>query len=168
MIRSGMLVWVGVASIALVGCGNQTSGNTTPHSAASATPGLAKPAATADENTWGEYLAAQGKIHGKDVGMRPYIYVIPGGDSVGANTRRQEESDSIRHGVGPILMPGGLLILGGPDGQQTESFISSITKEMKPDSLKGIVVLVVSDAAQESAVTAALKPTGATIRFVAM
>lgn len=171
MTRSGLLVCIcaGIISVTLAGCNHQAQGSsTTSTSAVSSVAGPAKPAATADDNTWGNYLAEQGKIHGKDIGMHPYIYVIPAGDSVAANTRRKEESDSIRHSVGPILMPGGLLIMGGPDSPQTSGFIASLTKDMKPDTFKGIVVLVVSDAAQEAPVTDALKPTGATVRFVAM
>lgn len=148
------------------------------HQASSASPGALPPAATvmgptkpadsADVHTWGSYLAAQGKIHAKDVDMHPYIYVIPGGDGMAATTRRQEEADSIHHSIGPILIPGALLILGGPDGQQTGAFITDLSKQLKADALKGIVVLVVSDNSQKAAASNALKPTGAMVRFVAM
>jgi hypothetical protein len=100
--------------------------------------------------------------------MHPYIYVIPGGDSVGANARRQNESDSVVHSIGPILMPGGMLIVGGPDATQTTAFINGISKQLKADALKGIVVLVVSDTSEQATVGAALKSSGATVRFVSM
>ena len=148
----------------LAGCNHQASTSTTSGTAA----GPAKPAATADENTWGNYLAAQGKLHGKDVGMRPYIYVIPGGDSVAATNRRANETDSVVHSIGPILMPGGMLILGGPDAKQTTVFITDLSKQIKPNAMSGIVVMVVSDTAEQAADTAALKPSGATVRFVSM
>ncbi|GLQ49201.1 hypothetical protein GCM10010872_06500 [Dyella flava] len=100
--------------------------------------------------------------------MRPYIYVIPGGDSVAANNRRQNETDSVVHSIGPILMPGGMLILGGPDPAQTTVFITGVSKQLKTDVLKGIVVMVVSDPSEQAADTAALKVSGATVRFVTM
>jgi len=130
--------------------------------------GPTRPANTADENTWGNYLAEVGKLHGHDVAMRPYIYVIPAGDSIAANARRQNETDSVVHSIGPILMPGGMLILGGPDAKQTTLFIADVAKPLKADALKGIVVLVVSDASQQATIGNALKPSGATVRFVAM
>lgn len=169
MTRSGLLVCMGALAVALAGCNHPASSNGgTSNTTASAPAGPAKPAATADENTWGSYLAQQGKLHGKDVGMRPYIYVIPAGDSVAANDRRQNETDSIVHSIGPILMPGGMLILGGPDAKQTTVFITNLSKQLKADVMKGIVVMIVSDASEQTADTAALKASGATVRFVTM
>ncbi|GLQ90968.1 hypothetical protein [Dyella flagellata] len=168
MIRSGWMICVGGLALALAGCNHPASTGDTSNTAASTPAGPAKPAATADENTWGNYLAKQGKLHGKDVGMKPYIYVIPGGDSVAANGRRQNESDSIVHGIGPILMPGGMLILGGPDAKQTTVFITNLSKQVKTEAMKGIVVMVVSDASEQAADAAALKSSGATVRFVTM
>ena len=167
MIRSGWLVCMGVVGLVLAGCHQQGATSETSNASASAS-GPAKPAATADENTWGNYLSEQGKLHGKDVGMRPYIYVIPGGDSVAANARRQNETDSVVHSIGPILMPGGMLILGGSDAKQTTMFITNVSKQLKADTMKGIVVMVVSDVSEQAADTAALKASGATVRFVTM
>lgn len=161
MRRSGLFACLTVLGIALAGC-NHSSSST------SSTSAPAKPAATADQYAWGDYLAAQGKLHGKDVGMRPYIYVIPAGDSVAANARRKEETDSVVHSIGPILMPGGILILGGPDAKQTTGFVNDLATQLKANALQGIVVMVVSDATEQTSVTNALKPSGATVRFVAM
>jgi hypothetical protein len=168
MIRSGLLVGMGALALALVGCNHSSSTSTDSATSASAPAGPIKPAATADENSWGNYLSEQGKLHGKDVGMRPYIYVIPAGDSVAANARRQNENDSVVHSIGPILMPGGMLILGGPDPKQTTAFINDLSKQLKKDVLKGIVVMVVNDTSEQAADSSALKDSGATVRFVAM
>ena len=154
---------------ALLAACNHPATNTATTSNASATAnGPAKPAATADENAWGNYLAEQGKLHGKDVGMRPYIYVIPAGDSVAPNARRQSETDSVVHSIGPILLPGGMLIVGGSDPKQTTAFLGDVAKQLKADALKGIVVMVVSDASEQAAVTGTLKASGATVLFVTM
>jgi hypothetical protein len=166
MIRSGLLACASACVLALAGCNHSTS--TSSASNTSASSGPTRPAAAADENTWGNYLAAQGKLHGKDVGMRPYIYVIPGGDSVAANNRRQNETDSVAHSIGPILIPGGMLILGGPDPARTTTFITGLSKQLKTDVLKGIVVMVVSDTSEQAADINALKASGATVRFVSM
>jgi len=161
--------WMGMGALvfALAGC-NHPSATDAASAGTSQEAKPQKPAATADENTWGNYLAEQGKLHGKDVGMHPYIYVIPAGESIAANDRRQNEIDSVVHSIGPILMPGGMLILGGADGKQTTAFIAEVTKQVKADSLKGIVVLVVSEPSEEAAVKESLKASGAAVRFVAM
>lgn len=168
MTRSGLLFFVGAFVVALTGCSHPASTTGASSTSTPASAGPAKPAAAADENTWGNYLAEQGKLHGKDVGMKPYIYVIPAGDSVGANARRQNETDSVVSSIGPILMPGGMLIVGGPDPKQTTTFLGDVAKHLKADALKGIVVMVVSDAAEQASVAGALKASGATLRFVTM
>ncbi|AOK17084.1 hypothetical protein WT26_14390 [Burkholderia cepacia] len=166
MYRLGRLTLAVTLGALLAAC-NQPTTPAASH-ASTASSGPAKPATTADENTWGNYLAEQGRLHGKDVAMHPYIYVIPGGDSVAATARRQNETDSVVHSIGPILMPGGMLIVGGPDPKQTTAFLTDVAKQLKTDTLQGIVVLVVSDASEQAAVSSTLKASGATVRVVAM
>jgi len=170
MNRSGLVLWVGFMSMAAVGCSPQTP--TPPATAAKvsspAATGPAKPAASADDNTWGTYLSEQGKIHGKDVAGNPYIYFIPSGDTPAAITRRKDEAQSIPTAIGPIVIPGSLLVLGGPDPQQTNAFVLALTKTIKPNALHDVVVLIVSDASQKDAITKAYASTDATLRFVAM
>lgn len=168
MHRLGHLTLAVTLGALLAACNTPSTPTATTSNASTASVGPAKPAATADENTWGNYLAEQGKLHGKDVAMHPYIYVIPAGDSVAANARRQNETDSVVHSIGPILMPGGMLIVGGPDAKQTTAFLGDVAKQVKSDAMKGIVVMVVSDASEQAADTAMLKPSGATMRFVTM
>lgn len=167
MYRLGRLTLAVTLGTLLAACHPSTPTATT-SSNTTAASGPAKPAATADEYTWGNYLAEQGKLHGKDVAMRPYIYVIPAGDSVATNARRQNETDSVVHSIGPILMPGGMLIVGGPDPKQTTAFLSDVAKQLKADTLKGIVVMVVSDPSEQAAVAGTLKASGATVRVVTM
>ncbi|WP_308142810.1 hypothetical protein [Burkholderia pseudomallei] len=165
MYRLGRLTLAITLGALLAAC-NHSAPTATASSTSSASIGPAKPATTADENTWGNYLAEQGRLHGKDVAMHPYIYVIPAGDSVAATARRQNETDSVVHSIGPILMPGGMLIVGGPDPKQTTAFLGDVAKQLKADTLKGIVVLVVSDASEQAAVSSTLKTSSATVRFV--
>ncbi|CAJ8193439.1 Uncharacterised protein [Burkholderia pseudomallei] len=148
----------------LAACNHPTTSSSP--AAASSTP--AKPSANASESTWGIYLAAQGKLHGNDASMRPYIYVIPAGGSAASRTRRESEVDSVVHAIGPLVLPGGTLIVGGPDPKQTTAFLGDVARQLKADTLKGIVVLVVSDASEQAAVSSTLNASGATLRFVAM
>ena len=165
MTKSGFVLWVSFMSAMMVACSPQTPTAKAPSSVA---PGPIKPATTADDNTWGAYLSEQGKVHGKDVQGHPYIYLIPAGDNAGAMTRRKDEAQSIQSAIGPIMIPGSLLIVGGPDPQQTNTFVVALPKAIKANALKGVVVLIVSDTMQKEPITKAFEPTGATLRFVAM
>jgi hypothetical protein len=165
----GIFFCLGLAGMALTGCNHSDpSANASTKTAAAAEAGPKKPADSANENTWGNYLAEQGKIHGKDVGMRPYIYVVPRGDTAAAEARRKNEADSIVTGVGNIIVPGSLLIIGGPDAGSTQAFTQGIAKDIKPGALKDVTLLIVSDEAQKDALAKALDPTGARLRVVSM
>lgn len=165
--RKGLWIAISVLFLVLAGCNRQAGTETAPSSEVQqAVP--PKPAATADEHVWGVYLAEQGKRHGKDVGIHPYIYVIPAGDDVAAKQRRQNEAESVIHGVGPLIMPGGILILGGPAPSQTTRFVVDVAKQLSANALKGVIVLVVSAPAEKATLQDALKATGATVRFIAM
>lgn len=159
------------AALALGACSKSNDHAASAPAGESATAKKAKvprPAANADENSWGLYLADQGKVHADDIGMKPYIYVIPTGEGSMAEDRRKNETDSIVHGAGSILIPGALLILGGPDASATNAFTRDLGKEVKPDTLKGVTVLVVADGAQKDELSKTLASTGARVRVAAM
>jgi len=171
MSKSGFVCRVSFMSVLMVGCSHPTAGTSSATAApikASAATGPVKPATTADDNAWGTYLSEQGKLHGKDVEGHPYIYLIPGGDSIGATARRKDEAQSIPTAIGPIVIPGSLLVLGGPDPLQTNAMVLALPKAIKAGTLHGVVVLIVSDASQKDAITKAYASTDATLRFVAM
>jgi len=165
----GKVLATGLLIIALAGCQQSTpdQGTSSDSKQAAATEPKTPPA-NADDNTWGEYLAAKAKIHVKDVAQRPYSYIIPPGDNEAARSRRQNEADSIAQSVGHILIPGSLLIIGGTDPEETNRFVAELPKTAKEGSMKGITVLVVSNGKQDKELAKALEPTGASVRFASM
>jgi hypothetical protein len=66
------------------------------------------------------------------------------------------------------VLPGNLLAFGGPSSATTADLIVAAFKDAKPGSFKDVIILFIGDQADEQRVTDALKPTGATIRFVVM
>lgn len=126
------------------------------------------PAASADDNVWGEYLAAKGRIHAADVQQRPYSYIIPAGDSQAAISRRKEETESIASSIGHILIPGSLLIVGGPNADEVTRFAAELPKSIKDHEMEGITVLVIGDAKEKDMLTKAFERTGATLKVSSM
>jgi hypothetical protein len=170
---TSMIKWTASAislaiALALAGCGKSTDQAAMSASTAAKKATVPRPAANADENTWGIYLSDQGKVHADDIGMKPYIYVIPSGDGAMAEDRRANETDSIVNGAGSILIPGSLLILGGPDPTTTNAFTTTLGNEVKVDTLRGVTVLVVGDGTQRDALSKALSSSGARVRVAAM
>jgi hypothetical protein len=173
MKKIGLALSIVAVAIAAAGCSQKDTGGAAvsaskPASSASVASGPTKPAVTADDNVWGTYLSEEGKMHGKDVQGHPYIYLIPAGDSPSAIERRTQELQSVAFSIGPIVIPGSLLVLGGPNAQQTNQFAIDVSKKIKAHALKNVVVLIVSDTTQKEAIAKAFAPTEATLRFVTM
>lgn len=173
MRKIGSTLLIALATLSTMGCSQKNTNGApasmaAPASVSTVPSGPARPAVTADDNVWGTYLSQQGKLHGKDIQGHPYIYLIPAGDSPNAIERRTQELDSVTHSIGPIVIPGSLLVLGGPNAQETNQFTIAVPTKIKEHALKNIVVLIVSDTTQKDAITKAFKPTEATLRFVTM
>ena len=66
------------------------------------------------------------------------------------------------------VLPGNMLVFAGPESAKTADLIIEAFKDAKPGSFKDVIILFIGDQADEQRVTDALKPTGATIRFVVM
>jgi hypothetical protein len=72
--------------------------------------------------------------------------------------------DTVARGV----LPGNLLAFGGPSSAATSEFVVDAFKNANPGSFKDVIVVFIGDKADEQKVSDAMKPTGATFRFVEM
>jgi hypothetical protein len=130
---------------------------------------VSKPSDPNDSKAWNAYL---GQIVQKNMqGMtadRPYPYLVPAGDSDDANGLRQRQLEQVQDTVARGVLPGNMLVFGGPDSGKTADLILAAFKDAKPGSFKDVIILFIGDKADEQRVTDALKPIGATFRFVAM
>ncbi len=61
-----------------------------------------------------------------------------------------------------------MLVFAGPDSAKTADLVTEAFKDAKPGSFKDVIVLFIGDQADQQRVDDVLKPTGATVRFVAM
>ncbi len=94
-----------------------------------------------------------------------YPLLLPAGNSDAATGLRQRQLELMRDIVARGVLPGIMLAFAGPDSRKTAEFVTEVLKDAKPDSLKDVIVLVVGD---EQRVNDAIKPTSATVHFVAM
>jgi hypothetical protein len=130
---------------------------------------VAKPANTTDTKAWSQYL---GQIVRKNMqGMtadRPYPYLVPAGDDQAGIDGRARQLENVQGTVARGVLPGNMLVFGGPDSTKTADLIVEAFKGANPGSFKNVIILFIGDQVDQQRVTEALTPTGATIRFVAM
>jgi hypothetical protein len=128
----------------------------------------AKPTDMNDSKGWNAYM---GQLVQKNMqGMRaaqPYAYMVTAGLTDDAKAQNERQLQNVEDTVARGVVPGNLLAFGGPDSAKTADLTIAAFKDAKPGSFKDVIVLFIGDQADEQRVGDALKPTGATYRFVA-
>jgi hypothetical protein len=98
---------------------------------------------------------------------QPYAYMVPAGDSDDVKDSRDRQLSNVQDTVARGVLPGNMLVFGGPDSGKTADLLTTAFKDAKPGSFKGVIVLFIGDKADEQRVEDVLKPTNATIRAFA-
>lgn len=153
--------------LALSACNNQGQGDG--QQQAQQQQQVTKPTDPSDGKAWNAYL---GQIVQKNMqGMsapQPYAYMIPAGDSDDAKDSRDRQLSNVQDIVARGVLPGNLLAFGGPESAKTADVVTTAFKDAKPGSLKGVIIVIIGDQADQQRVQDVLKPTDATIRYVVM
>ncbi len=122
-----------------------------------------------DIQAWKVYLTGIVQNNMGGVRSRPYVYFIPAvSDDEAAKEEAQRQLEGIQDVVLRGVLPGNMLAFGGPDGARVAFVITESFKDARPNSLKGVKVLVVGNAADEQALTTTLAQGGAEFIFVAL
>ncbi len=154
-------------TLALSACGNKHNQPSQQQSQAKAGP--TKPADKTDTKAWDAYLSSILSKHLQ--GMKadsPFAYMIPAGDSADAKASRQRQQDNIATTVQRGVLPGNLLAFAGADSATTANVVVNAFKNAQKGSMKGVIVMFIGDQSDKQRVGAAVEPTGAKYRFVAM
>jgi len=99
---------------------------------------------------------------------QPYAYMVTAGVTDDDKAQNDRQLQSVQDTVARGVLPGNLLAFAGPDSGKTGDLLIAAFKDAKPGSFKDVIVVFIGDKADEQRVTDALKPTGATFRFVTM
>ena len=154
------------ASLALSACGkHEDSQQADQQTSQQAT----KPTDPNDVKAWNAYLGqiVQNNMQGMKAD-RPYPYLVPAGDSEDDVARRGRQLSNVQDTVARGVLPGNMLVFAGPDSAKTADLVAEAFKDAKPGAFKDVIILFIGDTADQQRVDDVLKPTGATVRFVAM
>lgn len=130
---------------------------------------VSKPSSPSDTKGWNAYLGqlVQNNLQGMSA-PQPYAYLVTAGDTDEAKAQNDRQLQSVQDTVARGVLPGNLLAFAGPVSSVTADLVVAAFKDAKPGSFKDVTILFIGDQADEQRVTDVLKPTGATIHFVAM
>lgn len=128
-----------------------------------------KPTDQNDTKAWNAYLGqlVQANLQGMKA-PQPYAYMVTAGVTEDQQAQNARQLQGVQDTVARGVLPGNLLAFGGPSSAATSEFVVDAFKHANPGSFKDVIVVFIGDKADDQKVQDALKPTGATVRFVEM
>lgn len=152
--------------LALGGCSKQDADQDQQPAAQAAAP---KPTDINDSKGWQAYLSplVQKNMQGM-AAQQPYVYFVTPGQTADDKAMNDRQLQNVQDTVARGVLPGNLLAFVGPVSSTTADLAVAAFQGAKSGTFKDVIVLFVGDKADEARVEAAIKPTGATFRFVQM
>ncbi|MDQ2971621.1 MAG: hypothetical protein ABIY40_03160 [Rhodanobacteraceae bacterium] len=149
-----------VATFALSACNKNQ-----PAEQAAQTVQVSKPTSPTDMKGWQAYLSQIVQQHMQGIQNNPYVYFVPPGDNPDQQAERGRVQDLLNGVVAATVLPGNMIVAGGPDSGKTADALIAAFKNAQPGSFKDVVVMFIGDAADKQRTQAAIAPSGAEFRF---
>jgi hypothetical protein len=155
------------AGLALGGCSQQ--GQDQDQQAAQQTKAVTKPTDVNDTKAWQAYLGplVQKNLQGM-AAQQPFVYFITAGQNDDDKAQNDRQLQNVQDTVARGVTPGNLLAFVGPVSATTADMIVTAFKGVQAGTFKDVIVVFIGDKADEQRVEDAVKPSGATVRFVQM
>ena len=121
---------------------------------------------TDDKAAWQDYLSDQVPRHMEGITAQPYVYRVP----ANANPNDPEEYnrllDKAKMDVARGIVKGNILAYAGLDPTKTADLVVEAFAAVTPDTMKGVRVVYIGDAANNDRVKTAVTPAGVEYVFV--
>lgn len=119
-----------------------------------------------DDAGWRKYLQAVAVQNMGNITASPFLYYLPpeSDPEFEAKYGRQVESATVAISRG--IQPGNMLAFGSSASAKMADMIDTAFKEVQADSMKGVRVVFIGDAADNARVQTIVQPTGADYVFV--
>ena len=127
-------------------------------------PAVAVPT-TNDETAWNAYLT---DVIGRnlDGATNTYVYVLPAAENPDFQGYYDRQLEKAKGDIERGILENTLIAFGSPNSGKTADLAVASFTRAPADSLKGVKVIFVGNAADNDRVKAAVAPSGATYKFV--
>jgi hypothetical protein len=119
-----------------------------------------------DNAAWKQYLPA---VVGQNLGNvtnSPFLYYLPPESDAEFQGSYDRQLESVKTALSRGVQPGNMLAFGSPAPAKMADLIEASFKDVQADSMKGVRVLFIGDAADNARVQVVVKATGADYVFV--
>lgn len=119
-----------------------------------------------DDAGWKKYLQAVAVQNMGNITASPFLYYLPPASDPEFAAKYDRQAESATTAVGRGIQPGNMLAFGSSASAKMADLIEASFKDVQADSMKGVRVVFIGDAADNARVQTIVKPTGADYVFV--
>ena len=119
-----------------------------------------------DDAGWRKYLQTVVGQNMGNVSNSPFLYYLPPESDPEFADKYQRQVESATGAVGRGVSPGNMLAFGSSASSKMADMIETAFKDVQADSMKGVRVVFIGEAADNARVQTIVQPTGADYVFV--
>jgi len=147
-------------ALAFVGCKKEEA-----KPVADAAPALAAPGKD-DDAGWKKYLQAVAIQNMGTITNSPFLYYLPPESDPEFAAKYERQVESAKTAISRGISPGNMIAFGSSASAKMADMIGVVFKEVQADSMKGVRIVFIGDAADNARVQTTIQPTGAEYIFV--
>lgn len=121
---------------------------------------------TGDRQAWLDYLSDVVTRNMDGISNQPYVYMLPAESTADFQDQYDRLLEKARSDVARGIIAGNLLAYGGPASTRMADLVVESFKTVQPNTMKGVKVLFIGNAADNDRVKAAVAPAGVDYVFV--
>jgi hypothetical protein len=119
-----------------------------------------------DIAAWRTYVTDAVSRNMGNVSNQPYVYLLPGEDSEDFEGSYERLAEKAETDVARGIIAGNMLAYASPASAKMADIVIASFKDVPADTMKGVRVLFIGDAADNERVKAAVSPAGVTYVFI--
>ena len=121
---------------------------------------------TDDKAAWQAYLSDQVPRHMEGITAQPFVYRVPANDNPNDPEEYDRLLDKAKMDVARGIVKGNILAYAGLNPTKTADLVVTAFETVTPNTMKGVRVVYIGDAANSDRVRAAVEPAGVEYVFV--
>ena len=119
-----------------------------------------------DDAGWKKYLQAVAVQNLGNITNSPFLYYLPPESDPEFAAKFERQVEAATGAVGRGIQPGNMLAFGSSASAKMADLIAAAFEKVDADSMKGVRVVYIGDAADNARVQTVIQPTGADYIFV--
>lgn len=121
---------------------------------------------TDDPAAWRDYVSDVVTRNMEGISNQPYVYLLPAESTEGFEGLYERLLEKAKSDVARGIIKGNLLAYASPSSAKMADIVVDSFTTVTPDTMKGVRVLFIGDAADNARVQAAVAPAGVEYKFI--